>query len=106
MRSPRARYGAFDIDSMPPATMQRASPARICDEASITLLRPEPQTLFTVVHGHALREPRAERGLTRRRLADAGLHDVAHEDLVDLVERHTGTLERRADRDRAELRRA
>jgi len=34
---PRARYGAFDIDSIPPATMQRASPARICEDASITL---------------------------------------------------------------------
>src|SRR3990172_3970598 len=36
---------------MPPATMRPPSPALICDEASITLLRPEPQTLLMVVEG-------------------------------------------------------
>ena len=45
------RYGAFDMLSMPPATMTLASPALICVVASITALSPEPQTLFTVVHG-------------------------------------------------------
>jgi hypothetical protein len=50
-RSPRARYGAFDIDSIPPATTSRASPAAIWVAASITDFNPEPQTLLIVVHG-------------------------------------------------------
>ena len=47
-RSARSRWGEFDMDSMPPATTTSASPARIACRASITALRPEPQTLFTV----------------------------------------------------------
>ena len=35
--------------SMPPATMTPASPSRIAWSASMTALRPEPQTLLTVV---------------------------------------------------------
>ena len=31
--------------------MRLASPALICDAAIMTDLRPDPQTLFTVVHG-------------------------------------------------------
>ena len=58
-RAPRKRYGAFDIDSMPPATTSLASPAAICVAASITALSPEPQTLFTVVHGTELGSPAA-----------------------------------------------
>src|SRR3990170_1392966 len=39
------------MDSMPPATTSRASPATIWVAASITLLRPDPQTLLIVVQG-------------------------------------------------------
>jgi hypothetical protein len=41
----------LDIDSMPPATITSASPALMAWAASMTVLRPEPQTLFTVVQG-------------------------------------------------------
>ena len=53
----------------------------------------------------AVRDAGAERRLARGRLADAGLDHVTHEDLVDVVGPHTGTLERATDGDRAELRR-
>src|SRR5439155_19966919 len=62
-----------------------------------------------LVHGrarHAVRDPCADRGLTRGGLADACLDDVAHEDLVDLIDLDPGTLERAPDRDRSELGRA
>ncbi len=39
------------MDSKPPATIARASPARIAWLASITALRPDPHTLFTVTAG-------------------------------------------------------
>src|SRR6266511_3563679 len=51
VRAPRRRYGAFDMDSIPPATTSRASPATICVDASMTLFSAEPQTLLIVVHG-------------------------------------------------------
>jgi hypothetical protein len=39
------------MDSIPPATITRASPARIAWAASITALRPEPHTLLMVSAG-------------------------------------------------------
>ncbi len=42
-------YGAFDMLSIPPATMMSDSPARISEEAIITAFSPEPQTLLIVV---------------------------------------------------------
>src|SRR5213592_1833431 len=39
------------MDSMPPATTHCSSPALIAWAASITALRPEPQTLLTVSEG-------------------------------------------------------
>ncbi len=45
------RYGAFDIDSIPPATARSYSPARMPLAASITARMPEPQTLWSVTHG-------------------------------------------------------
>ncbi len=44
----RQQVGAFDIDSMPPATTISASPALMAWAASITAFRPEPQTLLMV----------------------------------------------------------
>ncbi len=41
-------YGALVMDSMPPARSTFASPALMACAASITALRPEPQTLLTV----------------------------------------------------------
>jgi len=45
------RYGAFDIDSIPPATTSLASPALIDCAANITAFSPDPQTLLTVMAG-------------------------------------------------------
>jgi hypothetical protein len=43
------RYGEFDIDSMPPATIRSAEPAAIMSCANIAACMPEPQTLLIVV---------------------------------------------------------
>ncbi len=65
----------------------------------------EPHILLTVVAGMLGRQPRAQRRLTRRRLADSGRQDAAHDDFVDLGAGHSGIRERRLDGDRAQLRR-
>ena len=49
--------GAFDIDSMPPATAISVSPHWIARIAPITASRPEPQTLLTVTHGTLFGRP-------------------------------------------------
>ena len=43
--------------SMPPATMQSASPRAIACAARVIALRPEPHTLFTVIAGTAWGSP-------------------------------------------------
>ena len=43
-----SRYGALDIDSMPPASSSRRSPARTIRSASATARMPEAQTLLIV----------------------------------------------------------
>ena len=68
---------------MPPATTTSASPARISAAASMIDFRPEPQTRLIVVALVRVRQARAQRGLAGRRLADAGLEDLAHQDVVD-----------------------
>ena len=50
-RSPVSRCGAFVIDSIPPATITSASPARISASASARESMPERQTLLTTVAG-------------------------------------------------------
>src|SRR4051812_39435415 len=47
-RAPWSRYGACDIDSMPPATPTSRSPSRTALSTSATERIPEAQTLFTV----------------------------------------------------------
>ena len=44
------------------------------------------------------------RRLARRRLAEPGRQHAAHDDLVDILTCHDGTLERAFDGDRAERR--
>ena len=90
--------------SIPPATATSASPARISAAASMIAFSPEPQTRLIVValvgHGQA----GLERGLAGRRLADAGLQDLAHEDFVDGgALGQPGAFDRGPDRDPAEL---
>ena len=50
-REPISRCGAWDMDSMPPATTTSASPEAIIRAASITAVRPERHTLFTLCAG-------------------------------------------------------
>ena len=47
-RASLSRYGAFDIDSMPPATPTSRSPARIAASSIPTARTPEAQTLLIV----------------------------------------------------------
>ena len=96
------RYGAFDMDSMPPATATSYSPAWIALPTSMTARMPEPQTLWTVTQGTVFGIPAAERRLAGGRLADAGLQHVAEDDLLDLAGRDAGARERGLDRGRAE----
>ncbi len=60
-REPISRCGAWDIDSMPPATTTSASPEAIIRDASITAVRPERHTLFTLLAGvdHGMPAPSA-----------------------------------------------
>ena len=55
------------------------------------------------VGGNLLRDARPDRGLTRRRLAHAGLEDLTHDHVLDLGRLEPGPAERLADCDRAEL---
>ena len=55
------------------------------------------------VGGHLLRDPGPDRRLSRRRLADACLEHLPHDDVADVLGCDAGSLEPRADRDRAEL---
>ena len=50
-RAPGSRYGAFDIDSMPPVTPSSRSPARIAWSARPIVRMPEAQTLLIVSEG-------------------------------------------------------
>ena len=70
-------------------------------------LSPEPQTRLMVVARRRVREAGPQRGLARRRLADAGLQHLAHQDVVDPGGRRVeaGPLDGRPDGDAAELHR-
>ena len=57
------------------------------------------------VGGDFLGNPGTDGGLPRRRLPRAGLQDLAHDHVLDLLRLEAGTLERSTDRDRTELRR-
>ena len=56
-RAPGSRYGAFDIDSMPPATPTSSSPARTARSATPIARMPEAQTLLIVSEGTSLGIP-------------------------------------------------
>ena len=49
------------------------------------VLTPDRQTLLTVVAGTVIGMPAVDRGLAGRDLTGAGLQDLAHEDVVDLL---------------------
>jgi hypothetical protein len=71
--------------------------------ATIAAFMPEPHILLSVVQGASQRQPGAERGLPRRRLALAGGQHAAHHHLVDPVGVDAAIGERGADRRRAEF---
>src|SRR5919204_9029 len=50
-------YGAFDIDSIPPATMTSCSPARIIASAISTARIEDAQTLLIVSDGTSIGSP-------------------------------------------------
>ena len=56
-RAPGSRYGALDMDSMPPATPTSRSPARIAWSMIPTARMPDAQTLLTVSDGTSLGMP-------------------------------------------------
>ena len=66
-----------------PATAMSMSPSAMPCVASMTALRPEPQTLLIVSAPTPLLRPPFKRGLARRRLAGARADDVAEDALVD-----------------------
>ena len=64
---------------------------------------PEPHILFTVVHGHADRDPGLQGGLAGRCLAEPGGQDTAHQHLVDAGRIDAAVLQDRANGHGAEL---
>ncbi len=97
------RYGAFDIDSMPPVTTTSRSPARIIESAISIALIDEAQTLLIVSAGVSFGTPGADRRLARGRLTGACLQHLSHDHVLRLVRLDTDPLEGGLDRDRAQL---
>lgn len=90
---------------MPPATATSTEPAR---EHVVREHGGAHARTAHLVDGRAARgerQPRAERGLTGRRLAEAGRQHAAHQRLVDLRGLQSGALERGGDGGGAQLRR-
>jgi len=85
------------IDSMPPATTMSAWPAAMSWSARMIALRPERQTLLMGGRRHGHRDAAVDRGLAGRDLTGAGAQHVAHVDVVDLLGRHAGALQRGLD---------
>ena len=66
-------------------------------------LMPERQTLLMVIEGTRHRDAALDRGLAGGDLAGAGLDDLAHDHVVDLVAGDAGLVERALDGDAAEV---
>src|SRR5277367_582070 len=73
------------MDSIPPATTISDSPSCTACAARATAFSPEPQTLLMVIAATFRSAAAIEGGLARGVLAEAGLHDVAHDGFVDLL---------------------
>ena len=82
-----------------------ASPARISDGGEHDRLEARAADAVDRRGAGRVREPGLQRGLAGRRLADAGLEDLAHQHVVDLDGRgiQAGPLDGGPDRDAAEL---
>ena len=96
-------YGAFDIDSIPPATTTSTSPARIIESAISTARIDDAQTLLIVSEGSSIGRPAptaAWRAGAWPAPACSTWPMIAYSTSLVL---DPGALERAADRDRAEL---
>ena len=67
------------------------------------MFRPDRQTLLTVVAATFMRDAGVDGGLAGGDLAGAGLEHLAHEDVVDLLGREAGPLERALDGEAAQV---
>ncbi len=107
MRKPKrafgSRYGACDIDSMPPPTPISMSPARIDWSSSPTARMPEAQTLLIVSEETSIGMPALIWAWREGIWPDARLQDLAHHHVLHLLRRDVGALERGADGDAAEV---
>ena len=98
-----SRYGAFDIDSIPPPTPTSRSPARIAVSSMPVGADAGGADLVDRLRGDLLRDAGLELRLARGDLPLAGLEHLAHHDVLDLLGLDLRTLERGLDRGRAEL---
>ena len=95
--------GAFDMLSMPPATITSSAARGEHVVREDRRLHARPADLVDGGRLDRLGEAGAQRSLTRGSLAKAGREHAAHEYLFDCVGGNAGTLDRRADCCRAEL---
>ena len=87
-----SKCGALVIDSMPPATTTSTSPARMSWSAIAMAFRPERQTLLMVIEGDVQWDTALDAGRACGVLAGAGLEDLAHDHVVDLLAADPGLL--------------
>ena len=102
VREPLSRCGALVIDSMPPATTTFAEPALIRSWREHHGLHARAAHLVDGRGAGGGGDLRADGGLARGRLAEAGGQHAAHDHFVDLVGRDARMLERARDRGGAE----
>ena len=67
------------------------------------MFSPDRHTLLTLTDGHAHRDAGLDRRLAAGDLALAGHEHLAHDDVLDLLGRHAGALERGSDGEPAEF---
>ena len=79
-----SRYGAFDIDSIPPVTTTSCCPARIIRSASSIARIDDAHTLLIVSAGTSFGMPGADGRLAGGRLPGTGLEHLTHDDVPDL----------------------
>ena len=86
-------------------TTTSTSPARIIESAISTARIDDAQTLLIVSAGVSFGRPAPIGRLARGRLPGSGLQHLAHDHVLRLLRLEADSLQRAADRDRAELRR-
>ena len=102
-RLPSSTCGLALMFSWPPAMTISLSPSRIACAASITALRPEPQTLLMVIAGTSCEQAGLDERLARRVLAGTGLQHLAEDDFADLRAVQARALQQRLEHGGAEF---